>query len=468
MYLLLRAIISVMIFKNTHLQLHTKPDYLFTGHQLATLILPMIIDLFLVFFVGMIDSIMVSSVGEGAVSAVSLVDQVMQLFLMAFSAMATGGAVVAGQYLGAKKEKEACNSTYQLIWFMFLCGIGFAAILLLFRHLILHLCFGQITKEVFSYANKYMIFTACSLPMLTIHQGGTAVFRAMGNSKGPMWISVMMNLINFAGNASLIYGLGMDTDGAGISTLASRTAAAVVVVILLLNQDRLLHLPKTFAYHPDGSLIKRILYVAIPNGVENGMFQLGKLVLLSLVALYGTSAITANAITNNMASIQLIPGIACNMAVTTVIARCVGYGDIKQIRYYNQLMLKIMFITMEIFAWIVYFLMPFVLTLYHASDQTAHLTMVMFRWHTIGAVALWPTAFEFPQALRSAGDVKFPMVVSLITMWLIRILGAYILAKIFGFGAVAPWIAMVIDFAARFFIFQHRWCRGKWIGKQVI
>jgi len=454
--------------KESLIHLNTKPGYLFSGRQLAALIFPLIIDLFLTFFVGMLDSVMVASVNESAVSAVSLVDQVIQLFVMVFSAMAAGGAVVAGQYLGAGQKKNACRAASQLVWLMLFTGIFLAAAFLLFRHAILDHVFGHITKQVYGYSDKYMIIVAGSIPMLAVYQAGTAVFRTMGNSKVPMWISLMMNLINLSGNALLIYGKGMDTDGAAISTLAGRTAAAVIVTILLLDQNRQLHYTRGLGLHPDGSLIKRILYVGIPNGLENGMFQLGKIVLLSLVALYGTSAITANAITQNMAQIQLIPAFAVNMAVTTVIARCVGYGDIPQVRYYNRLLLKIMYVTAEISAFLIYFAMPLVLSLYHASPETSRLTMQMMNVHTFAAVTLWPLAFEVPQALRASGDVKFPMFTSMITMWFIRILGAWILAVPLGLGAVSPWIAMVLDFIARTFLYQYRWRSGKWTDKKVI
>lgn len=449
------------------IHLHTKPDYLFSGHTLAALIAPLIIDLFLTFFVGMLDSIMVSTVDESAVSGISLVDQVVQLVIMVFSAMATGGAVVCGQYLGAKKRDKACEASTQLVWLMFLCGIGVAIAVFLLRHLILQHVFGKITDQVYAYADKYMILCSLSIPMLAVHQAGTAVFRTMGNSKNPMWISLMMNIINFGGNAALIYGAGMDTDGAGISTLASRTAAALIVTLMLLDRRRTLHYLRS-RFRPVGSLIRRILYVAIPNGLENGMFQLGKIALLSLVSTYGTNAITANAITQNMAQIQLIPAMAVNMAVTTVISRCVGYGDVQQVRYYNQLLLKIMYLATLLISYLVFFAMPWILILYHATPPTCHLTMLMMRWHTFGAISLWPLAFEFPQALRAAGDVTFPMITSIITMWCVRIMGAYLLARVFGMGALSPWIAMVMDFVVRTVIFQLQWRSGRWTNKKVI
>ena len=445
-----------------------KPNGLFSGRDLFQLIWPLILDLFLTFFVGMLDSIMVSSVNESAVSAISLVDQLIQLVIMVFSAMGTGGAVIAGQYLGAQKNREACSSANQLVWLMFLTGTATGIILLLFHQPILNLVFGLITEQVYNYSEKYIILTAFSIPMLAVHQAGAAVFRTMGNSRNPMFISIMMNIINFSGNALFIYGFGMDTDGAGISTLLSRAAAALVVTILLFDRKRTLHYEKTIRFHPNSMLIRKILYVGIPNGLENGIFQLGKILLLSLVSTFGTSAITANAITQNVAQLQLIPAFAVNMATTTVISRCVGYGDMEQVRSYNRILLFIMYGTSLVLAYSIYFSMPFILEMYHASQQTAALAMTMVSWHTFGAVSLWPLAFEPPQALRSAGDVTFTMITSIAIMWFIRIIGAYILARPLGMGAVAPWVAMVIDFVFRSTIYHFRWRSGKWMDKKVI
>lgn len=454
--------------KKNPLKIEIPEGYLFSKKDLSRLIAPLVVDMFLTFFVGMLDSIMVSGVSEGAVSGISLVDQTVQLVIMVFSAMATGGTVVAGQNLGNRDRETACRSVQQLFWMMLITGVAAGAVLLCLRHAILSHVFGSITQEVYDYADKYLVIVSFSLPMLAVNQAGGAIFRTMGNSKVPMYISAMMNVLNFCGNALFIYKFGMDTDGAGISTLISRTAAAVVVTVLLMNQELPLHYEKTIRFRPDSFLIKKILYIGVPNGIENGMFQLGKIMLLSLVSAYGTSAITANAITQNMAQLQLLPAFAVNMAVITVISRVVGANDKEQALFYNRTMLKMMYKYLLVVAWAIYLLMPLVLKLYHASGETSDLTMQMITWHTVGAVSLWPLAFEVPQALRSSGDVKFTMVTSLATMWVIRIVGAYVLARQFGFGALAPWIAMVMDFVCRTFIYRARWRSGKWMEKRIV
>ncbi len=428
----------------------------------------MIIDFFLTFLVGMLDSIMVASINESAVSGVALVDQLIQLVIMIFSALAVGGTVVAGQYLGSDNREKARNSIWQMLWFMILTALIIMVVTVVFRHEVFRLLFGQITDEVAGYADKYLLICAASIPMLAVHQAGAAVFRTMGDARIPMWISLMMNILNFGGNAIFIFGLEMDTDGAGYATLLSRTTAALAVTILLLNRKRPLYYPRTIRWRPDGPLIRKILYVGIPNGVENGMFQLGKILLLSLVTTFGTSAITANAITQNVAQIQCIPGFAVNMAVMTVIARCVGYGDLKQVEYYRKRLLLIQYLSMGAVCIIMYLAMPLILKMYQASGDTASIAIQMVTWHTFGAVILWAPAFGTPAALRAAGDVTYPMVISMITMWAVRILGAYLLAGPLGFGAVAVWIAMLLDWAARILFFLPRWHSGRWISKKVV
>ncbi|MDE5577056.1 MAG: MATE family efflux transporter, partial [Oscillospiraceae bacterium] len=314
-------------------------EKIFSKKDLAKLIFPLMIELALTLLVGMIDSVMVSSAGEEAVSGVALIDTVFQLLIYIFAAFGTGGAVVAGQYLGAGKQHEARETSGQLVWFSGLISLGITVLIYLLRQLLLKVVFGAITQEVYDCANAYLIISALSIPALSVYESGAAVFRTMGNSKITMYLSAMMNFINICGNAFLIYSLKLGTAGAAIATVISRYAAAIVIICLLLQKKRTLYLEKTLHYKPNGALIKKILSIGVPNGVENGLFQAGKIILVSLVTSFGTSAITANTVCQTIASIQVIPGSAMQLAATTVIARCIGAGDTTQAKYYNRLML---------------------------------------------------------------------------------------------------------------------------------
>ncbi len=441
---------------------------LFSRKELLKLIFPLMIELTLTLLVGMIDSVMVSSVGEAAVSGVSLIDTVFQLLIYIFAAFGTGGAVVAGQYLGAEKKEEARDTAGQLMWFAGLVSIGIMGGIYLIRKFLLTVVFGAITPDVYECANSYLLIAALSIPALSVYESGAAIFRTMGNSKITMYLSAMMNLINICGNAVFIYFLKFGTAGAAAATAISRYAAAVVIICLLLQKKRVLYLEKTLHYKPNGMQIRKILSIGVPNGIENGLFQVGKIILASLVAGFGTSAITSNAICQTVASIQVIPGSAMQLAATTVIARCIGAGDEKQARYYNRVLLILCYVALFVFCGLMWLGLPVILKWYHLSQATAELTLQMVLVHTAGAVLIWPPTFVLPASMRAAGDVRFAMAISVISMWVFRIGAAYLLAGTFGIGALGVWLAMVCDWLFRAVVFSIRWLSGKWKAYRVV
>lgn len=443
-------------------------EKIFSKKDLARLIFPLIIEIALTLLVGMIDSVMVSSVGEEAVSGVALIDTVFQLLISIFSAFGTGGAVFAGQYLGAGKTREARETAEQLVWFSGLVSLGIMGLIYILRGFLLTVVFGAITQEVYDNANIYLLITALSIPALSVYGAGTAVFRTMGNSKVTMYLSAMMNFINVCGNAFLIYFLNLGTAGAAIATVVSRYAAAVAAVFLLLQKDRTLYLEKTLHYKPNGALIKKILSIGVPNGVENGLFQAGKIILVSLVTSFGTSAITANTVCQTIASIQVIPGSAMQLVATTVIARCIGAGDTEQAKYYNRLLLTVSYSALSLFCGATWLSLPTVLKWYNLSQATAELTSKMVLVHTVGAVLIWSLTFVLPASMRAAGDVKFAMIISIISMWVFRIGAAYLFAKGLGFGALGVWFGMMCDWFFRAVVFSIRWLSGKWKSFRAI
>lgn len=443
-------------------------EKIFSKKDLAKLIFPLMVELVLTLLVGMIDSVMVSSAGEEAVSGVALIDTVFQLLIYIFAAFGTGGAVVAGQYLGAGKQSEARETSGQLIWFSGLVSLGITVLIYLLRGLLLTVVFGAITQEVYDCANAYLLISALSIPALSVYESGAAVFRTMGNSKITMYLSAMMNFLNICGNAFLIYSLKLGTAGAAIATVISRYAAAAVIICLLLQKKRTLYLEKTLHYKPNGTLIKKILSIGVPNGVENGLFQAGKIILVSLVTSFGTSAITANTVCQTIASIQVIPGSAMQLAATTVIARCIGAGDVTQAKYYNRLMLIMSYSALFLFCGTTWLSLPTVLKWYNLSQATAELTSQMVLVHTVGSVLIWSLTFVLPSSMRAAGDVKFAMVISIISMWVFRIGAAYLFANSLGFGALGVWFAMICDWLFRAVVFSIRWLGGKWKNFRAI
>lgn len=441
---------------------------IFSGKDLAKLIFPLVIELMLTLLVGMIDSVMVSSAGEAAVSGVSLVDTVFQLLIYIFSAFGTGGAVVAGQYLGAGQKDHAKETAQQLVWFSALSSIMIMGLVYLIRGFLLGHVYGAITQEVHWNANRYLMIVGVSIPALSIYESGAAIFRTMGNSKITMMLSAVMNVVNICGNAILIYGVGMGTAGAATATVVARYTAAVIMILLLLRTNQPLYLKRTLKYIPDGNKIKRILQIGVPNGIENGLFQVGKIILAGLFTRFGTSAITANAVCLTISGIQVIPGSAISLAATTVIARCVGAGDEKQVRFYNRLLLGISYIAMIVFCGAFWFGLPAILPLYHLSGQTAVLATKMVLVHTLGAIVIWPLTFVLPSSMRAAGDVRFAMITSAASMFVFRLGAAYLFALNLGMGALGIWYAMLCDWGFRAIVFSLRWISGGWKNKSII
>ena len=442
-----------------------KPYY-FSNRALKRLIVPMIIEQFLAILVGMSDSIMVATVGEHAVSGVSLVDNIFILLIYLFAALATGGAVVMGQYLGQNKHEKANRAVNQLILFTALFAICIMIGLYLARNLILHRVFGAIEANVMEASKTYLLIVSASIPFIALYNAGAAVFRTMGNSKVPMYLSMMMNAINVGGNAILIFGFGMGVAGAATSTLVSRVISAVAIILLLCSPEHLLHLERPFSFKLDFGMLKKIAYIGIPNGLENGMFQLGKIMVLSMITGFGTAAIAANAVSNIIATFQVLPGMSVGMAVITVCSRCVGAGDYEA-RYYTRKILKLVHILIIVFSVTTLVALPGIMHLYNLSDDAMTFTKQIIWYHGICCMLIWPEAFTLPNTLRAASDVKFCMILSIISMWVFRIAFSYIIAVRMGMGVLGVWIAMTIDWAVRAVLFIIRYRGKRWQHKSI-
>ena len=443
-------------------QKQDRRHYLFSNRELANLIGPLVIEQLLAVFVGMADSIMVANVGEAAVSGVSLVDNIMILIINIFAALATGGAVVAGQYLGRKDEKSACKAATQLVWFVSLSAVAIMIFVYFGKDIILNQVFGHITAEVKGHADIYLLIVTASIPFIALYNGGAAIFRAMGNSQVSMRVSLLMNAINVTGNAILVFGLRIGTAGVAIPTLISRMVAAIVITVLLCNQTRILHIERTLKFRFDGRMIRKILAIGVPNGLENSMFQLGKILVLSLVSTFGTYAIAANAVSNAIALFQILPGMAISLAITTVISQCVGANDYEQVHYYLKKLLVIIYVAMAGTVALIFLALPLILKAYNLSDQTAAAATNIIHFHGISAMIIWPLSFALPAAYRAAGDAKACMYTSIVSMWIFRIGFSYLVGKYMGLGVFGVWVAMVIDWVVRAICFIIRYFNGKW------
>lgn len=447
---------------------NTPKNYFFNNKELMALMLPLIVEQLLNMLVGLCDSIMVATVGESAVSGVSLVDSCMLLLINIFTAFATGGAVVAGQYLGFGKKHYAKKSADQLVWFMTIVAIIVTIIVYLCKELILTGVFGKIEEDVYNHAQTYLLIVGASIPFIALYNAGAAIFRTMGNSKVTMNVSIIMNLINVCGNAILIYGFHCGTEGVAIPTLVSRIVAGVIITILLLNKDLPLHITKTLKYHFNWKIVKKILYIGIPNGLENSMFQLGKILVLSLVSTFGTYAIAANAVCGVVAGFQIIPGMAATVAMVTVVSRCVGAMDYEQAKYYVKKIIKFTYVALWVMILFTFSLLPLIMDIYNLSDKTSDISTKILIFHGCCAMFIWAPSFTLPSVFRASGDVKYSMIVSVASMWVCRVIFSYIIGDFFGLGVFGIWVAMVLDWAVRGVFFIIRYKNEKWKEKKIV
>lgn len=438
---------------------------LYSNKDLKRLIIPLMIEQLLAIGVGLIDTIMIAAAGEAAVSGVSLVDTVNILIINAFMALATGGAVVAGHFLGEKKPERACRAAWQLILFCLYSSVTVMVFFLAAHNAILRGLFGGADEAVMGNAKTYLIITAFSIVPLALYNAGAALFRAMGNSRITMWISLVMNLINLCGNAILIFGLHMGVAGAALATTFSRMVAAVIILVLLKNPQIEINICGQAGWRLKKELISKILYIGIPNSLENSMFQLGKILLLSLVSTLGTYAIAANAVANTITNLNILPGMAVNQALLAVVALCVGANQFDQAKYYTKKLIKIIYVCTWAISLLIFVGVDLVLAIYQLSPQTAELARTVVLYHAVMVALIWQPAFSLPNTLRASGEVIFPMVVSIVSMWVFRIGAAYVLCQRFDMGLLGVWVAMTIDWAFRGTLFVWRYLSGKWIHK---
>lgn len=440
---------------------------LFTRKDLIRLILPLVIEQILAVTIGMADSVMVSSVGEAAVSGVSLVDSVNILFINIFSALATGGAVIASQYIGRQDVKSACSAAKQLLYATTAMATAIMALALVFQRPVLKI-FGDVEADVYANCQTYLVLSALSYPFLAAYNAGAALFRAMGNSKVSMLTSLLMNVVNICGNAITIYGLDWGVAGAAAASLLSRAVGAVIMVVLLQNRRSLIHIERLF--HPElkPGMIRSILKIGVPNGLENGMFQIGKILVASLVASFGTAAIAANAVGNNISSIEVLPGSAIGLAMITVVGRCVGARDYAQAKRYTWRLMAVTHLCMGAICTALFFLTPTAVGFFHLSQETMNMAVEILQVYAVCAIFFWPPSFTLPNALRASNDVRFTMVVSIISMWVCRIGLSYVFGQWLEMGLMGVWLAMICDWIVRDICFLWRFFSGRWKNRQVI
>ena len=438
---------------------------LFSNKSLYKIIIPLFIEQILAVTIGMLDSVMVSSVGEAAVSGVSLVDTVNLLLSYIFSALATGGAVVSSQFLGRKEYDHARSSAKQLLYSVVFTASIITAIVLVSGKPMLSLLFGNVEADVMGHARIYFLITSLSYPFLALYNGGAALFRSMGNSKISMSVSMVMNFINFSGNALLIFGFHLGAAGAAAATLFSRIVGSVIMTVLLHDRKNVIYIEKLFSYRPDFKIIKSILGIGIPSGMENGMFQFGKILTQSLISAMGTAVIAANAVAGTLSSFVYAVGGAVGLTLVTVVGRCVGAGEFEQAKFYSKKLMKIEYTGLALMNIFLILFGKNVIAMYNLSPYSTDIAYKLLMWHALFNCTIWAVSFTLPNSFRAASDVRFPMIVSILSMWIFRVGLSYLLVLYFDLGIMGVWFAMFADWIFRGSIFATRFVSGKWLTK---
>ena len=445
-----------------------KQQHMFTNRMIRSLLIPVVLEQLLNSIMGTADTMMVSNVGSAAISAVSLVDSINILVIQAFSALAAGGAIVCAQYIGQQNKERANESARQVLFIITLISIVVSAICLGFKKPLLRLIFGSVEADVMRASEIYFFYTALSFPFIALYDAAASIFRAQDNTKGPMAISMISNIMNIVGNAIMIWGFRMGVAGAAIATLISRIFCALVVLIQLRRDRQPIVVRDYLKIRPDWPMIGRILGIGIPSGVENSMFQLGKLAIQSTVSTLGTVAIAAQAMTNILENLNGIAGIGVGVGLMTIVGQCMGANRKDEAVYYIKKLSVIAEVTIIVSCLLVFVLTRPVTMLGGMEKTSADMCWHMVMWITIVKPIMWVSAFVPAYGLRAAGDVKFSMISSCAVMWLCRFCLSVLLIRGLGFGPMGVWIGMFADWTVRAVLFIWRFHSRKWLEHKVI
>ncbi len=444
------------------------PRQLFSLRALFRLIVPLVIEQALSVAVGVADILMISVMGEAAVSGIALVNEINVLMIQLLAALATGGAVVVSQYLGRGEAANGRTAAGQLMLVVLALSLLLTALSLVFNNGILRLIYGEIDETVEQGARAYFYLAAASYPFIGLYNASAALFRSMGNSKVSMMTALLMNILHIGSNAICIYVLRLGVAGAAVSSLFSRIMAAAAMQLLLNNRHNAIYLNyrELFKFVPD--MVKRILFIGVPNGLENGLFQIGKLMTQSIVASLGTVALAAHAAAGSIMSVAVVPGSAIGLAMITVVGQCMGACEQKQVVQNVRRMMLMAYAANILLGIVLYTFAGETLGLFGLEQETKVLATSLIPLFALSMALVWPASFTLANALRAAGDVRYTMVVSMFSMWVFRVGLSSVFAAFFHLGINSVWYAMYVDWTVRSIFLLIRWYGGKWRTKQVI
>jgi len=439
------------------------------NRALFRLIWPLIIEQLLAVTMGASDTIMVSTVGEFAVSGVNIIDNINNLLIIAFTALSLGGAVVVSQYMGRQDQNNSRLASKQLVYIVTMVSIVITVLALLFRRAVINVIYGNLDDDVMKAAMTYFLITALSYPMLAIYNACASLFRSTGNSQVPMRIALFVNILHIATNAFLLFVLHFGVGAVALSTLLDRTVAtAIALVMLIRNQRSPVSLSGIHRVKLIPSMIRRILNIGIPTGLENSMFQFGRLLTQRIFPYFGTGIIAANAVAGVINSFSLQAGNAFAIAILTVTGQCIGAGDYDAAKKYAVKLVKLTWVSIFVFSGLIFIFRDAMAGFFHLDPDAHNAAKLFLTIHCVSMALAWTFSFALPNALRAAGDAKFVMVAAAISMWVVRVCAAYFLAFVLKIGPAGVWFAMGGDFITRGISFILRWRSGRWQKMRVI
>lgn len=441
---------------------------LFSNKDLKNMIVPLFLEQLLVMLVGMADTLVVSYAGEAAVSGVSLVNQFNTIFIYLFTALASGGAVVISQYIGRKEAAAAGEAASQLLLFSVIFSAGVSVLVLIGNEEMLRLMFGKVENDVMQACMTYLRISAYSYPAMAIYNAGAALFRSMGKTSVTMYLSVASNIINVIGNLIGVFVLHAGVAGVAWPSLIARTFSAVVITVLCFHKKNDVFYTRKWITQWNGELMRHILKIAIPNGLENGVFQLVKVALSSIVALFGTYQIAANGVAQSIWSLAALAGVAMGPVFITVIGQCMGNRDVQAAETYFKKLIKLTLLLSSAWNFLIFLLTPLFLKFYALEPDTKRLVILLVLIHNLFNAIAYPFSGALSNGLRAAGDVKFTMYVSVLSTIAVRLLLSWLLGVVLQMGVIGIAVAMVCDWILRAVIFFWRQKSGKWKGFQVI
>lgn len=441
---------------------------MFSNKDLRDLIIPLFVEQFLLMLVGIADTFVVSFSSEADVSGVSLVNSFNTILIFLFTALSSGGAVIISQYIGNRDPKKAEEAASQLLMISALISVLLSAVILLFDNQLLSLLFGKVEPAVMEASKTYLIITTWSLPALAIYDAGAALCRCMGKANATMYISTVANIINIIGNCIGVFVLDLGAAGVAYPAFISRILSAVAVTVYCFNRKNEIQyrVNKIFAW--DGSLLKKIMGIALPNGIENGVHQLVKVALSSMVALFGTYQIAANGVAQSIWSLASIMGLAMAPVYTTVIGQCMGARDIDSANYYFKKLNKITLLLSVFWNVFVFAITPLILKHSAISAEAKSLVIWLVLINNIFNGLAYPFAGSLGNGLRAAGDVKFTMLVSIFLTIAARLFFSALFGLWLDWGVIGIAIGMSMDLVLRGGIFIWRYKSQKWTKFQII